>query len=967
MKILRLAIVLTIVSLLVVLTLSLTVMGDSESGNTITPVNDVYEVYNKDQLIWLFGALGDGSVPASSYVKLMNDIDVAGGLPTLSVAFTGTFDGNGKTISGLSRTIFKQFNGTVSNLTLRGTMNNPYSDNDSARKVASLALNSSNSTLINVVSYVNITTSASDTNAGAIVGYCNATYFSGCAYYGTYNLQWKGSGAGLGGMVGWLNPYGGTAVFENCHFGGTIKLTGSSTGKAYVGGIVGNCNNTSLTIKNCSSNGTLISQATSGGDYVGGILGIGARTENIITSCTNKSSITAVTSAGGIIGGITVNSSIASCANFGTITANQAGEFCGKSDNTAAVLTITDSVEFSEDELAMAMATTSIVNCYTANEVSLVGSFTLDGVVYERYNVCVVEKDRGLLMPTLSTNKMFEAYLSMRDDGNTESIRFVIVTNNTCTADSITVDIAFRNDVNKVIKTYSGTLAQNDGDLKLYTSVTAAGQKYFAATGNAIFGCVVNNIPKGAWASLEMTVKDTETNEKYMAPCGYEIAEIMTLESLPDYASLGTVSGVYNCGPGLMSDRNSITEEDSYMVVISSTTADKLAGYVATLPDYGYRLISQNTLDGDTYYTFSKAGAILYLYHSSKVKETRIIVDNSSTPLAKINYDYTKEEGDTTEFYQYSINYTSVDQEGYDPVTYTETSGLDCGMAYIIKLPDNKIIMIDGGHRAQMSATAKASLIKFLRQITGKKDNEKVDIAMWYFTHAHGDHVAAAADIIADYRNQINLESVTFNFPSYQVLSDNYDDNTFTLKQNINNYFPNVKYHKLHTGEVLSLAGVTFEIVYTHEDAVAAASSSWGGTKPGGTTEISSFNDSSTVSKITIDGQTIMLLGDVDSQAQTVINAFHNSSYLKSDMVQAAHHAYNNVRTLYGYILADIGLFPNSMYSAKEASKNIFYGNSYSQIMKNATQEYFAHKYTYKFVVENGKFVATALPRYDQQ
>ena len=35
--------------------------------------------------------------------------------------------------------------------------------------------------------------------------------------------------------------------------------------------------------------------------------------------------------------------------------------------------------------------------------------------------------------------------------------------------------------------------------------------------------------------------------------------------------------------------------------------------------------------------------------------------------------------------------------------------------------------------------------------------------------------------------------------------------------------------------------------------------------------------------------------------------------------------------------------------------------------MKYASEAYFAHKYTYKFVVENDKIVATALPRYDQQ
>ena len=971
MKKTRISLIATVIALLVVLAFSLSVFG--AEGGEVTPVNGVYEIATKDQLVWVFNEIQSGTVAANVSIKLVDDIDVAGELPTLTTTFTGTFDGNGKTVSGLTRTIFKQFNGKAYDLTMRGTINKPYSDNDSARKTASFSMNSGNGTVLtNLISYVDITSAASDTNAGGIVGYCNAVTFIGCEYYGTYTLEWKGSNAGFGGIVGWCNAGGNAALFDDCHFGGTLKLTGSSGGKAYFGGVVGNIANASVTIQNCTSDGNVLCTASSAADYVGGIAGINANVANKFENNSNRSTVTAITNAGGIIGGSVANITIASSTNFGTVTATNAGEFCGNGkDNNGNDISVTikNSYDFSEKNNDLC-ATTYINNgSYRSNEVSSINTFTIGDVEYERYTVCVVEKESGILMPLLATDKMFEAYLSIREDGLIHAVRFVIVATISELPESATVNISFKDDFGVVVKTFTGKLTmEEDSDFELYASVTAGGEKYFAANENALFGCVINNIPTGAWAGLEVTIKDSETEEEYMAPCTYEIHNIMTLESLPDYTSLGTVSGIYNCGPGLMSDKNGITEEDSYMVVISSTTAEKLVEYTEMLPTYGYRLISQNTLDGDTYYTYLKAGALLYLYHSSKVKETRIIADNSSTLLSKINYEYTKEEGDTTEFYQYSINYTSVDKEDYDPVTYTEASSLDCGMMYIIKLPDNKIVMIDGGHRAQVSAKARAELLKFLRQITGKSENEKVDIAMWYFTHAHGDHVSAASDFIAEYHDKINLESVAFNFPSYQVLSDNYDDNTFTLKQNINTYFPEVPFHKLHTGEVVSLAGVTFEVIYTHEDAVAAASSGWlGGSKPGGTTEISSFNDSSTVVRITMDGKTIMMLGDVDSKAQTVINAFHNSSYLKTDVVQAAHHGYNNVSTLYGYIKAEIGLFPNSMYSAKEADTSWFTGNAYSQIMKYATEEYFAHKYTYKFVVEDGKFVSTALPRYDQQ
>ena len=969
MKRFRLALVMTILSLLVILTLSFSVFGAANSADAVSPTNGVYEISTKAQLIWVFEAMEDGSVAsASASIKLTNDIDVAGELPTLTKIFSGTFNGNGKTISGLSRTMFQQFSGTASNLTLRGTMNKPYSDNESARKTASFALNASDATLTNVVSYVDITTSAEDTNAGGIVGYCNAVEFKNCAYYGTYTLAWNGKNSGLGGIVGWTNPNGGTATFDGCYFGGTITITGTKSAKLYVGGIVGNCANRNVVIKNCTSNGTITSNGYTGGDYIGGIVGASHNEANIIERCSNKGTVSAKDNAGGIIGGAAANTIIDSCANYGTVTAKKVGEICGKVDSGVTV-TINNSFSFAkpededEDENDLCPATYVSNGSYRSSEISYITDFTIDGVVYEKYNLCVIEKASGMPMPILSTDKMFEGYLSMRYDSTTHAVRFVVLANLSTLPESATATFAFRDEYGTVIKTYSGKLTLGeDSDFELYASVSAAGENYFATYGNGLFGCVVKNIPNGAWSSIEMTVKDTQTGVAYMTPCSYLHRETMTLESLPSYSSLGTVSNVYNCGPGLSpEDKNGNTEEDSKMVIISSTTADKFASYITTLSNSNYRLVSQNTVDGDPYYTFTKAGAMLYLYYNNKVKEIRIIADNSSTLLPDFNYDYTKKAGDTTEFYQYSINYRDVTKEGYDPVTtpYLEGEGLDCGMLYVLKLPDNKIVMIDGGHSCQLPAKAREALLKFLRQITGKSETEKVDIAMWYFTHAHGDHVAAARDFFTTYRDQVNLERVAFNFPSYQVLSDNYDDNTFTMKQRILDYHPNALYHKLHTGEVVSLAGVTFEVVYTHEDAVSSTS---GLLTSSGKTEISSFNDSSTVLKITFDGKTIMMLGDVDSVGQKVIKAFHNSSYLKSDIVQTAHHGYNNVQDLYSYIQAPIALFPNSMYGVKGNN-----ATNYNRIMKYSTYEYFAHKYIYKFEVKNGQFESTTILRYDQQ
>ncbi len=932
------------------------------STTTVTPIEGVYSVKSSAELIWVFNGIMDGTIPASTTIRLTADIDVKGLLPMLTTAFTGVFDGNGKTLSGLSKTIFKQFNGTVTDLIIAGDIDtSSLTDHDSIRKAASFALNSESAVYNNLVSYVNITTSRNDLNAGGLVGYTRADVsFVNCAYFGDYLVEWTGDGAGIGGLVGWSNSSGGTTTFEGCHFGGSIRVMTGATGKeAYIGGILGNATNATVKFSRCVSDGEILSEISSGDDYVGGILGVNKNGSTTIDYSSNLSELNAVIYAGGLVGGTTENITLTYCSNYMLPLADTAGAFCGYVSDGKSLKCVS-SADISASGLKFCGEGSSTSSgSYTSDKVNKNGkSFTLEGVDYVRYNVVVAEKKSGILVPLLSTNKKFTAYVSIRDDGRTHAVRFVILTNLDYDTESVTVSIDFKDDAGNKVKSLVKKLAVTNSDFTMYSAVSAGDVNYFALEGNALFGLVVTDIPMGAWDSVDLSIVDTADGTEYLAPVSYSVDSInLMIEALPDLTSLGTVSPTLNVGPGLLSDRTATTAEDSYMTVVSNTTAAKLASYVETLPAYGYEFISKNTIDGDTYYTYRKFGSLLYLYHNASIGETRIIADNSSDLLSEINYEYTKKEGDTIEFYQYSINYALNNVAGYDPVVYTESGSINCGMCYIFKLPDNKLIIVDSGHEQQSTQKSREGLMKFLREITDTAEGEKLEIAMWYFTHAHGDHVRLAADFIEDYHDDIIIDAVTFNFPSYQVISSGYDSNTFTLKTNLNKYFPDVTYHKLHTGEVLSLAGLTMEVVFTHEDMVNAA----------GKSRVSDFNSTSTVLKINFEGKTIMLLADLADDAESVFVAMHSEAYYKSDMVQIAHHGFNRLPRVYALVNAPIALFPQSMFNMKDPNNGQGNLQKYQLFMTYSSEEYFAHKYTYKFTVVNGEFVAEALPRYDAQ
>ena len=913
--------------------------------------DEVITVKNDTQLINLLADIESGAVSESAVIRLENDIDLAGKPVMLTKEFCGVLDGNGKTISGMSQPLFKQFNGSVSDLTLYGVIDAKQDGFPDKRKAASFALNMQDATAVGLVSYVHIKTKASDVNGGGICGYAKGeNLFVDCAYYGEYEVEWNGSNAGVGGIVGWSNPNGKTVSFEHCRFGGKITVTGGvANASAWIGGILGNESQAAVSLNNCISEGLVVSGITDGTDYVGGLLGISRSSSNSIDRCVNKSDVTALVNAGGIVGGLIDDVTITSCVNHGAIGAKNSGGVCGIGEG--AVLICQSVIDFSGAGKLCSTEANSI-DSFTSDLLEFNKTVTINGVEYDRYNLCTIEKASGLPVPTLVTDDTFEAYVSTREDGATQSLRFLIVTN--CDFDTaVTVSIRFLDWDGKVMKTYHGKLGGRDSDLALYAMAMAGDDCYFAGQNCALFGCVITDIPVGVWQTVDLTVTDAENGSVYLAPVEVKGRALpLTIESLPDLSSLGKVKGVYNCGPGLESDRLDFTEEDSYMAVFSPLLKAKFDAYVASLSDYGYHFVSKTTLDGDDYYTYSKYESFIYLYYNHRTGTARIMTDNSSDPLSEISYQYEKKSGEYAAFYQYSLNYENNNIAGYDPIEYAEEAKLSCGMLYIMKTPDNKVILVDSGHGVHSTKASRRGLLDFLREITGTPEDKKVEIATWYFTHAHGDHVILAGDFLGEYYDQVNLHSVIYNFPSYHVITESYDNGTFSLKDNLHKYFPDVIYHKLHTGEILNFGGVMMEVVYTHEDAVSAF----------GETKVEQFNCSSTVARFTIDGATAMLLGDIGKVAEKEIVAMHSADYLKSNLVQASHHGTNYLDKLYPMIRAEIAVFPKEKYAIK-----VHFNKIYQIIMQYASQEYFAHKYTYKFVVENGNFKVEALPRYDQR
>ena len=246
--------------------------------------------------------------------------------------------------------------------------------------------------------------------------------------------------------------------------------------------------------------------------------------------------------------------------------------------------------------------------------------------------------------------------------------------------------------------------------------------------------------------------------------------------------------------------------------------------------------------------------------------------------------------------------------------SYNTDSKINCGMMYVIKLADGKLLIIDGGGYQQFDTAEIDGLMAFMREITGKTSG-KIDIAAWYITHCHSDHIAGFSLFLKKYSSSLNIERMIYNFPSTMtedgVLSG-HKSNYQKLINYIKDYAGNVRFLKIHTGMSVTLCDLTINCIYTHEDLVD---------KSTGKTRIASdFNNSTTVSRMDFDGLRFMVLGDVNKPGQTVFLAANSAATMKSDIVQLAHHMYNDLSLAYLVIQAPAVFAPQSVGGAQRTS-----------------------------------------------
>lgn len=275
-------------------TYTVSLAAAEDPGYTVSEDGKTYNVTSADGLLaWNEAVQKDMTLNCT----LADNIDLTGKDWTpigtsFGNSYTGTFDGNGKTITGLTVTgsdnyagLFGNLSGTVKDVTLKDVK---IESNNEISAVGGVAGYSFGGKIENC----SVSGSVSGSGiAGGVVGYQSGGFLTGCSSSATVN-----AGNAAGGVAG-LTDSG--ATLTACYATDDVTLVSNGTGTYYAGGVVGDNINRSTVIA-CYAWGS-VTGSGSGTIYVGGVTG--TNEESTLQACYHAKG--AVSCPDGTTGGVT--------------------------------------------------------------------------------------------------------------------------------------------------------------------------------------------------------------------------------------------------------------------------------------------------------------------------------------------------------------------------------------------------------------------------------------------------------------------------------------------------------------------------------------------------------------------------------------------------------------------------------------------------------------------------------------
>lgn len=295
------------------------------------------------------------------------------------------------------------------------------------------------------------------------------------------------------------------------------------------------------------------------------------------------------------------------------------------------------------------------------------------------------------------------------------------------------------------------------------------------------------------------------------------------------------------------------------MLVVRNTNRAELDAYLVALGERGYKLWSDNSCDGDTFFAQYRCGEqALYIGFTPADATLRLIF--VKVPAVE------------------PLKLEPLGEKLAEPI-FTMMSLRGGGLSLVIRLEDGGFIIVDGGVKTERDL---AELYYYLKSRNLREG--KPVIHSWWITHCHGDHLQLPIEFIKRYHDEFELRSAVHNFQDLEKISMSYDDSeghrTAYIEpylETLNTYYPNAPQYICHAGEEMRLPGVTVRTLCTHEEHYPAP--------------MAHCNQASAAWKLTFDsGKTAIVYGDIWVDQGRYLERNFSADYLKCDLMQMIHH-----------------------------------------------------------------------------
>ena len=208
-------------------------------------------------------------------------------------------------------------------------------------------------------------------------------------------------------------------------------------------------------------------------------------------------------------------------------------------------------------------------------------------------------------------------------------------------------------------------------------------------------------------------------------------------------------------------------------------------------------------------------------------------------------------------------------------------------MGYLLKTPEGKTIVIDGGRQEGADAA-------YLHQLI-LQEGARVDL--WLITHAHDDHFSALSCILRD-MDQLDFEicDMRLCFPPTEWLKTVENGQPYApavqFLERLNQH--GIPYTPLCRGDVITCGGLTIDVMHDAENYAS----------------YTTVNNTGAVLRVHYPNRDILFLADIETAAAKELTDLYTPEQLQCDIVQLAHHGQGGPnRVFYEIIRPKIALY----------------------------------------------------------